>query len=666
LSPWLFVAFFWTVAVVAYATGLSEPIAAGAVTLFFVVVATINPVNGLFFILLALPFFLGEYGWPYMWLIELFAVATLLSWGVHTLLARRPASAPGGRLLALFLLAAAMSVPVDARQLPYEIWTASWREVLGWWVVGHTGPITYYFRILFNLVTAAGLYALAATSVARYGIGPWVAQLRAMVGMAGLVGIAGIVMWGAPLRDADDIWRYLSASLVGEFGGSITAFAFALHFFQQYLILTFPLVVALCFLDRRRPKWLVMEGTAGAVILYCVFQGSLRTSTALVFLTLAAAVVLLLVRFLRRRGVVALTLRFGVWTAVALLVGAYLLTYTSAFERLAYDFGSTRPGLWTDIGDYVDDPMYFLGHNITEPRFMLWHTAVKMWADSPVLGVGLGRFSPLFISYFGPERFSFGLVGYASGATSHSLYFEMLANQGIVGLSLFLLFVVAVVVAGIRSIGRGDEAVSAVTLAGLGIAALWFLMGLTHYIPLCRSVELYFYVTLGLVGGIAHGLRPFGRLSNGTAAIMAALILVAGAFQLVRAVERPLSPTFAPGFYHWERQPDGSVMRWMGRRGVYVAPVADGAVTLRVAAPLPGLDRRPQQVTVTVAGERGEATLHDDRPHTITVPVDLPDGTSLPVKMETAWVFNPKEAGVNENDDRDLGVMILYEEEGER
>ncbi len=659
VRPWLNVFFLWSLIVVAWLTGLPEEYAAGGAILWFVVIASLHPVNGLFFILLVFPFFLGEYGWPYMWLIELFAAGTVLSWGIHGLVGRGAFAVPSWRWAILFLFAAMASVPLDARQLPYELWSAPWSEVFSWWVVGHTGPITYYFRILFNLVTAVGLYGLAATFMARGGAPLLLHQLRAMVAMAGLVGVAGIVMWAVPLRGADDIWRYASVSLVGEFGGSITAFAFALHFFQQYLILTFPVAVTLLFLDRRRYGWLVVELTASSIIVFCVLQGSLRTSTALIYLTLLIAAGALGVRFLKSRN------RFRITTAMigggvaAVVVGGYLLTFTGAYHRLAHDFGGAHAGLWENIGDYADDPLYFMKHDISEPRFMLWHTAVKMFADSPLLGVGLGRFSPLFIPYFGPERYSWNLVGYASGATSHSLYFEMLANQGLFGLGLFFLFIGSVVMAGVRSVRSGEEPRSVLALMGLGVVALWLLMGVTHYIPLCRPVELYFYVVLGVVAGLG------GASEKGVAKtpwlIGAALIVAAGVWQVAQASGRPLAVAFSPGFYHWEKQPDGSYRRWMGSRGVYVAKVVDGKVTVGLAAPLPGLDKRPQKVIVAVEGTSRATTLTSADLVELTIPIDESDGALVPVKVEADWVYNPKEAGAND-DDRNLGVMLRYEE----
>jgi O-antigen ligase len=73
-----------------------------------------------------------------------------------------------------------------------------------------------------------------------------------------------------------------------------------------------------------------------------------------------------------------------------------------------------------------------------ESRRFLWTTATRMWQQNPVLGVGglnfswqVGRYQPRddFLSPAYQERDW-------SGTTTHSLYYQMLAEQGTVGMAL--------------------------------------------------------------------------------------------------------------------------------------------------------------------------------------------------------------------------------------
>ena len=72
-------------------------------------------------------------------------------------------------------------------------------------------------------------------------------------------------------------------------------------------------------------------------------------------------------------------------------------------------------------------------------RYALWTAGMKMFSDSPVIGVGIGQFQYRLPYYGGgivPARFL--------ELTPHSMYVQLLAETGIVGL---LLFVVVVIVA---------------------------------------------------------------------------------------------------------------------------------------------------------------------------------------------------------------------------
>jgi O-antigen ligase len=72
-------------------------------------------------------------------------------------------------------------------------------------------------------------------------------------------------------------------------------------------------------------------------------------------------------------------------------------------------------------------------------RRFLWETAFNMWKDSPILGVGGGNFNYLAGEYqptdFEGRRFN---ERNWSGTTVHSLYFQLLSEQGAVGITLFL------------------------------------------------------------------------------------------------------------------------------------------------------------------------------------------------------------------------------------
>jgi len=79
----------------------------------------------------------------------------------------------------------------------------------------------------------------------------------------------------------------------------------------------------------------------------------------------------------------------------------------------------------------------------SEVRRFLWVAATNMWLDHPILGVGAGN-SPWQIGRYQPKGVQTGLFSHRSfqqrdwsGTVVHSLYFELLAEDGLVGCGLY-------------------------------------------------------------------------------------------------------------------------------------------------------------------------------------------------------------------------------------
>jgi len=79
----------------------------------------------------------------------------------------------------------------------------------------------------------------------------------------------------------------------------------------------------------------------------------------------------------------------------------------------------------------------------SEGRFFLWTAATNMWLDHPIQGVGAGN-SPWLIGRYQPRGVRGKLFNHPmyqernwSGTVVHSLYFELLAENGLIGCGLF-------------------------------------------------------------------------------------------------------------------------------------------------------------------------------------------------------------------------------------
>lgn len=118
-----------------------------------------------------------------------------------------------------------------------------------------------------------------------------------------------------------------------------------------------------------------------------------------------------------------------------------------------------------------------VGDQSTEGRLASWQVAIDLFRDQPLLGVGVGNFN----LYYQDRALELGLIFRGEGRSTHSLYLEFLAEQGIIGLSIVLtIFGVAAysIVSAVKTLRRyGDErAARQMAAFGAGIAGYLFAM----------------------------------------------------------------------------------------------------------------------------------------------------------------------------------------------
>jgi len=77
----------------------------------------------------------------------------------------------------------------------------------------------------------------------------------------------------------------------------------------------------------------------------------------------------------------------------------------------------------------------------SELRLIVWQNSLDLFSESPIIGVGYGVFQSM---------------GYELGDT-HNIYLKILAEQGIVGLCIFLLLILSFFVQGVRLYSRSDD-----------------------------------------------------------------------------------------------------------------------------------------------------------------------------------------------------------------
>ena len=208
-----------------------------------------------------------------------------------------------------------------------------------------------------------------------------------------------------------------------------------------------------------------------------------------------ALVVALFVVLVRRR------VRAG-HVAVALLAAAALVP---ALPTRIVDRVATREVLFEEEEGLQKDDA-----SIAKRR-VLMGAAASMALDAPVRGVGAGNYTTHFEEHgdrIGATGRIYHLVG--ERAYAHSLYLEIVAETGLVGLSLFALAVAAAHAAATVAARRFDaagDAAAALLARSLVIAVLGYLFS---SLILHGDYARYLWVLLGLTaasGGVAAAAR---------------------------------------------------------------------------------------------------------------------------------------------------------------
>lgn len=130
-----------------------------------------------------------------------------------------------------------------------------------------------------------------------------------------------------------------------------------------------------------------------------------------------------------------------------------------------------------------------------EVRLSLIQAAVLMWLEHPLLGVGPGLFGPFYRNYIPPNSF------FLLSLSTHSFYFQMLAEEGLAGLGMVaLIFFAATKVVYQRLVVTKDSSqrwrvigVAAALIGYFTSAAIEQLWWPAFFIPISAMAAYIFY-----------------------------------------------------------------------------------------------------------------------------------------------------------------------------
>lgn len=342
--------------------------------------------------------------------------------------------------------------------------------LIAWWLVA-AGSIANSVDLgasvqgLRKLLKYFMLYLLVIETVGTRGV------LRKL--------IIGCVM-GLSLVVIDGLWQwfmgkdlFLGNPIGDALGGSVKRVQATFHHpgsLSIYLVSFAPLTVALGLLGDR--KWrLPLMGLAGLTIAVVVLSRS--RAGMLAFLL----------------GLVMLGYWLRRWIPVV-LAGLTALFQTVTVPPAVKAWAATMPSLIEQLAQ-PDRPLY-------------WQAAINMFNAHPVIGVGTNTFVKAYSTYCVPGD-PFAHVG----PYAHNQYLHLAAELGLLGVTVFVLVLVAVFRALARGLAARDQApLESAVSAGLGAGLVGYLFvgGFESSIFHARG-SLIFWFLAGLIIATAREAR---------------------------------------------------------------------------------------------------------------------------------------------------------------
>lgn len=633
LNPWLHLLFILAAGAAAYFFQLPESITAGIVIIYAIIVTALHPVNGGALLLLSVPFFFDVGYRPYFFLLDVFAALAIISALFHGWL-RGGISLPLRFLTAGFALASALSLPVDGKEAIYELWAYPFGDLAKVWVYSHPGLQVHYLRVLFNTLIDIGALAALFNFWPRDNHRYHRRLADTAVALALLIALAALAMFYRLVPTGS---TYMGLSLVGShIGFGITGFTYNRAFLSSYFVLVIALAVPYVYLAMRERAHfrMILYAFSMSVLCYLIIRSGQRAS--IMFLTMLIVIGPSLY-FIFNAAVPWRNFSIGVF----ILLPAAVIALLQQFDTTLYDNAHLmRFALSSD-----------------DSRRILWGICWGMFEDYPLLGYGLGSYFRAFPDYFPLDDSQWSAFA-PLRVNAHSLYFQLLAERGGLGLALFLAMAFMTLFTGARGVRRDESPHSRATaLSFLLMLAAWLGLAVFNNLLHIRSIDLLFWTTAGAL--LAYGKMyvpriDFPRWLRRAAVIAVPLLLAA---QVSFAYHKPVREDYQVGMYNWERQPNGEYARWTLRRAVAKVPIdGQGRVAVKVSAPLPGADTNPQEATLRLGDEERRVTLPGGawREVVFNKPADRM------LYIETKYLFNPKAQGIS-GDDRDLGVYVSYQ-----
>jgi O-antigen ligase len=136
------------------------------------------------------------------------------------------------------------------------------------------------------------------------------------------------------------------------------------------------------------------------------------------------------------------------------------------------------------------------------PRVRLWHTALRIWQEHPVVGAGLGSYKTQFYIYKVPGE-------YGAHGHPHNDFLNMLVHSGIVGIAAFAFIFIRyfrMIGGARRTLGLQDPRRSLLVAAVL-VPVAFFVGGVGQCFLTDEEVGQLFWFVVALFVAVAREVR---------------------------------------------------------------------------------------------------------------------------------------------------------------
>lgn len=140
-------------------------------------------------------------------------------------------------------------------------------------------------------------------------------------------------------------------------------------------------------------------------------------------------------------------------------------------------------------------------------RVQIWHTALNIWENHPLVGVGLGGFPQAYSQAFVPGKAFLPSTVFQPPPHAHNIFLQLMAEQGILGLVAFVAILIAAARIALRLRRSSDQSarwLGSGLLAALAAFLIHNLFDVTFEDP---QTGLYVFVLFGLIAAADHVYR---------------------------------------------------------------------------------------------------------------------------------------------------------------